>query len=111
VDGTTYYAVYTTPQGCPGAPFPVTVAVTLANGDFEFAGFSLYPNPVTDVISVRNATVIDQVSVSNMLGQMLMTRTVGTTEGTINVSALPAGTYLVKVLVNGAAKTYKVIKS
>ncbi len=63
----------------------------------------VYPNPATDVINVLNAT---KVEIVNLTGNV-----VATANGSqINVSALPAGLYLVKANVNGKVVVKTVIK-
>lgn len=57
--------------------------------------FAVYPNPVIDVLSVE-APVATDVFILDMMGRVLATTT--TTSGTsrVDVSHLPAGTYLVR---------------
>ena len=77
-----------------------------------FAGgsFSYYPNPVKNVLNVSAANEISSASVYNMLGQRVLTAQLGTTIGSVDMSALPKGAYLVKLSSGKAEKTIKVIK-
>lgn len=109
-NGTTYYAVHITAQGCVSAPFAVTVSVTLANDSFDAENFSLYPNPVSGLLHINHPTAIDSVSIFNTLGQQLMSATINSKEANLDVSGLTNGTYYVRVTVNGLDKTATVIK-
>jgi hypothetical protein len=68
-----------------------------------------YPNPVKDTLTIETAQnlAIDAIEVYNPLGVL-----VGTAHnaGTINLSALPAGIYLVKVTAAKNINTIKIVK-
>lgn len=51
---------------------------------------SVFPNPVTDILSVRSAETLQMVRIYNLNGQCLLQ----TAEKEINVSMLPVGLYL-----------------
>ena len=110
LDGTTYYAVNFSAQGCPSAPFAVTVSTFLGNHGFNSAQFGLYPNPTFDVINVKYASAINNVSIIDVLGQQLLTKNINGNQGQIDLSHLNAGTYFVKVTSGDATQTFKVIK-
>ncbi|MCD6011301.1 MAG: cell surface receptor domain protein [Flavipsychrobacter sp.] len=64
----------------------------------------VYPNPASDVVNVEiNASVIGnvQVEVLNLLGQRLSIQDDVNRKASINVSALPAGVYLIDCYMNG----------
>lgn len=108
-NGTTYYAVNTA-QECVSDPFPVLVTVTLGTAGFDLAHFTLYPNPASDVITIRYPKGIDNVMVTNVLGQQLITQSFKTEEATLDVSNMPCGTYFVKVYSGTLSKTFPFIK-
>jgi len=110
VNGTTYYAVNFSGQGCPSAPFAVTVTTFLSNDSFDVAHFGLYPNPTSDFITVTYANEIDNVTVFNVLGQQVLAKNINANQGNIDLSALTAGTYFIKVTAGSASKTVKVLK-
>ena len=86
------------------------VDVALSNAGFNANSFTFYPNPVKDVLTLSYDTEIQKVSVFNLLGQEVMTKSVNANLGQIDMSALSEGTYLVKVTADNATKTIKVIK-
>lgn len=53
----------------------------------------VFPNPAVDVIKIENAVNGDEFAIINMMGKILLS--VKYAEG-INLSSLPAGTYLIK---------------
>ena len=111
VAGSTYFATQTV-SGCTS---PTRLAV-LANGpclgvaQFDESRFSFYPNPVIDILNFKYSEDISQVKIINILGQELITKQINATEGNIDMSYLPSGTYIVKVKASDAEKTIKVVK-
>ncbi|SHG14223.1 RCC1 domain-containing protein [Chryseobacterium vrystaatense] len=71
----------------------------------------VYPNPVQDYLTVSFDQKILLVTVYNAAGQLVLTKAVNDTKGTIDFSALSSGVYLVKInAANDFVKTVKVIK-
>jgi hypothetical protein len=83
---------------------------SLSTRSFDATGFSAYPNPVKDVLNLSYTKEISSVSVHNLLGQEVMTKSINATQSKIDMSNLSNGTYLVKVTVDGLVKTLKVVK-
>jgi hypothetical protein len=83
----------------------------LGVSDNALAGFSYYPNPATEVLSLKSASNIESVSLFNLLGQQVISTEIGATTSDINLSGLTAGTYIMKVTVDGQTGTYKVLKN
>ena len=83
----------------------------LGNEEFEPAtAMKLYPNPVTNLLNIALENEITSVTVYNMLGQEVISKSVNTNQTTIDVENLQSGTYLVKVVSGGQTKTSKIIK-
>jgi alpha-tubulin suppressor-like RCC1 family protein len=102
-DGTTTDRISLTPIACP--------TNNLGIGDFtETTTLKAYPNPVTDILNISFEQGISFVSIYNLVGQEVFSKSINANETTIDVSNLSAGTYLVKVQVDNEAKTIKVIK-
>ena len=112
VSGTTYFA--TQNNGTCESPTRLAVTATLGaclgTDEFVFKQIKLYPNPVTDLLTISNTDVMSSVMVVDMLGRILSTKNVNDTETKIDLSNYPTGTYLVQVVVDSAVKTFKVIK-
>jgi hypothetical protein len=78
----------------------------LADNDNDLAGFTMYPNPVQDILSIQATETIETISVYNMLGQEV----INTSKTQIDMSALPSGSYIVKVQAGLQTGSYKLIK-
>ena len=83
----------------------------LGISDNTIAGFSYYPNPTSGILNLRSVENIEQVSLYNVLGQVVVDRRINATASQVDISGLSIGTYLMKVTVNGQIGTYKVIKN
>ncbi len=89
--------------------------VVCANGllsvdDFSASKFSVYPNPVTDILNVKSAASVDNITVYDLLGKVVLQENPGKISPAINMSNLASGSYLVKVTIGNASKTVKVLK-
>ncbi len=84
---------------------------TLGVSENALEGFAYYPNPTSDVLSLKSVNSIDSVSIFNILGQKVMDTNIGATTSDINLSGLTAGTYIMKVTIEGQTGTYKVLKN
>jgi hypothetical protein len=78
--------------------------------DYGLTGFTYFPNPVNNTLSLRGVKDIQDVAVYNMLGQEVLRTAPNTVASDIDMSSLQAGTYFVKVTVENTTKTIKVIK-
>ena len=82
---------------------------SLATTTFNAGNFKAYPNPVKDKLNLSSEKNITNVSVFNLLGQEVMTKSAANlTE--IDMSQLHTGTYMVKVTADNQVKTIKVLK-
>ena len=82
----------------------------MGTDDNAIQGFTYYPNPATDVLNLNSIETIDNVVIYNILGQQVLNDDVAATSGTLDVSNLAVGAYIMKVSVNGEIGTYKIIK-
>jgi hypothetical protein len=83
---------------------------TLANEDFVFGNFSYYPNPVKNVLTVTNDSVIEEISITSILGQQILVKKVNSLQAEIDISSLSKGVYFVKTSSEGLEKTVKILK-
>ncbi|MDN3692356.1 T9SS type A sorting domain-containing protein [Chryseobacterium tructae] len=104
-DGTNIPKIIFTPVSCPVSTLAVAEVST------KLDQLKVYPNPVQDILTVSLDQKIFMVTVYNTVGQVILTKAINDTKGTIDLSVLTAGVYLVKVsAANDFAKTVKVIK-
>ena len=83
---------------------------SLATNSFDSANFTYYPNPIKNVLNLSYTQDITSVTVFNLLGQEMLTKTLNTTHGVIDMSSMASGAYFVKVTADNQTKTIKVIK-
>lgn len=86
------------------------VCTTLAVNDLSQSQFSVYPNPVVDILNVKTAKSIQNLTyqVNNLAGQTVQQGKV--TNEKINVNILPKGTYVLTLKGEGMNQSIKFIK-
>jgi len=97
-------------EQCQSDPLIIKVTQVVSRSDFDIYGFSYHPNPVNDALYFTTNTAIENVSVSNMLGQQINAN-LSSDKTILDMSNLPSGNYFVKVTIEGVSKTIKVIKN
>lgn len=109
VNGATYY-VSQTVAGCKSPTLGVTVTLVLSTDEFGASRFVYYPNPVKNVLNLSHDSNISTISIYNLIGQQVLNKTINSNKTALDMSSLPQGTYLVKVNIENATKTIKVVK-
>jgi len=77
----------------------------------QIKGFATYPNPVTNkefTISSRS-TSVKEVAIFNVIGKKVLATNFSGTNTTIDVSAISAGIYILKVMEAGKIATKKLV--
>jgi hypothetical protein len=70
----------------------------------------LFPNPVSDILTIDSASNIASIKAINFLGQVVVIQ--NGVSNKLNVSTLPSGTYVLKIVnENGSVSTKKFIKA
>ena len=72
--------------------------------------FNIYPNPANSVLNIENMTDATEVKIFNVVGSLIKTVEVGSTNATINVADLTKGIYFVSVYNEEGVQTTKFIK-
>ena len=72
----------------------------------------LWPNPAGGILHVEGGrSPMDYITVSDLNGRTLLRRSVGAGSATIDVSRLPAGTYILEAVGKGDVRTEKFVKT
>jgi hypothetical protein len=71
---------------------------------------TLYPNPVKNILNLSSAEIIESIEILNTIGQSILTKQINKPEDSIDVSALPNGTYIVKIKGNSICQSMQFIK-
>lgn len=76
-----------------------TANKTLSNDSFALAGFKMYPNPADELLAIELPANFESVNATiyDMTGKEVLTKSLTALENKIDVSALLAGNYIVKV--------------
>jgi len=114
IAGTTYYIrLWNDGNAAVRTEGDFTILVedaTLSVGNDVFETFKYFPNPVEGVLSLRAQNNIENVAIYNMLGQKVVGATPNALSSDVNMSNLNSGAYFVKVTINGATETVRIIK-
>lgn len=113
--GTTYYINIGQFSGFTDnseGPFQIDVTdATLSNTEFETPNtFKYFPNPVSNVLSLKAQNNIQNISVYNMLGQEVLKSAPKTISEEIDMSSLRTGAYFVRVTINNVTETIRILK-
>jgi YD repeat-containing protein len=75
----------------------------------------IYPNPTKGLLQVELAGLAEDaaasVTVTNLNGQQIISTDAVRSVSTIDLSAYPSGTYVLRLIINGKATEYKIIKN
>lgn len=88
-----------------------TIAVTanfLATTEITKASFSIYPNPVSDMLKVKSDDKIVSINIFDFSGKLVSSKA---NANEINVSQLTKGNYVVQIVTNQKTYTEKFIKN
>jgi hypothetical protein len=111
VNNTTYYASQTINGIESTERLAVTVKLdALATNDFAIKDFTYYPNPVKDIFTISNTSVIEEATLISLKGQTLLTKKINNLHSEIDLSNFSKGVYFLKVKSGGTEKTVKIIK-
>ena len=84
--------------------------IFIGKDDFSVDNFKVFPNPVEVNLSVQSSTPIDVLEIYDVAGKLILKTTPNAISPIIDMSPFNSGVYLVKVSIDGASKTVKIIK-
>ncbi len=85
-------------------------AGSLSTVVFSEDNFNFYPNPVSSILTVNSANVIESIQVYNLLGQEVINQKYNKQDISLDLSSLSSGTYFMKANINESSQTFKIIK-
>lgn len=88
----------------------VTVNNTLSVDELDKYDFSFGPNPTGDFIYLSASESIGNVEIYNLVGQKSFSSDLSDNMGTIDISNLSRGIYIMNVAIDEKIGTYKIIK-
>ena len=79
--------------GDAGTLYKATLTANSVNEVTQTIFVDVWPNPAKDILKVRSESVIQQIIVRNVAGQIVAVQTPQRLEATMDVKSLPAGLY------------------
>jgi hypothetical protein len=112
VAGTTYYllAAKIGPFATGYADVSVNLSGILGVTDKTMAGFSYYPNPVSGEINLSARTILNEVTIFNVLGQKVVSEKPNSAQKVMDLSFLQTGLYVMHISSEGNSAIYKIVK-
>ncbi len=86
----------------------VVIMSTVGVSDSYSKMFGVYPNPVGDVIYIRNSENIQKLEIANILGQNI--KVINMVNNSHSVSDLESGIYFLRMHVDGEIITQRIVK-
>ncbi len=85
---------------------PATASVT----DGNIKGFKFYPNPSSNIINLKAINNINTVDIYSVTGQKNISKKFSTNQGSLDISSLNSGFYIMKVATSSEIASYQIIK-
>jgi hypothetical protein len=107
------YYIYVDGHNTNSGDFILDIIVDSALSTIDLenqAAFTYYPNPVKNTLTLNAQNTIENVTMYNMLGQVVLKATPNTISSDLDTSSLQTGTYFVQVTIANVTKTVRVIK-
>ncbi len=90
----------------------VIIAQQLATQDFTKNDLKVYPNPVHDVLQVSAHEPVVEMSLYNLLGQLVLQQTgFDAKQAELPTLNLPAGKYILKVATKNGVQSKGILKN
>ena len=78
--------------------------------DYAEIDFTYNPNPVNDQLAIKAQRKVDNITIFNMLGQVVLRQLPNSLECVVNMAEMQAGAYFVRVSMGNTIETVRVIK-
>jgi hypothetical protein len=110
----TFTVVGSTDYACNIHPMmmgTITTQSVLAVGHITAVDFEYFPNPATDMVTIKGKNTIDRVVLYDITGRQLMDASSATNTVKVYLNNYNAGIYLVKVFSGKQSKNITIIKN
>ena len=88
----------------------VQFGAALGVNTFNTPKVRIYPNPTSGILTIEANSVIESITVYNVLGQEMLSQKGNSASETLNISNFKSGVYLVKTTSNGKTATSRIVK-
>lgn len=106
IDGTTYYVIQTI-SGCMSEALGITVQIVMSTNHFDKNSIKVYPNPVSDILTVQTHEMISEVNLFNLVGQKI---DISWQNNQIDMTSLAKGNYILIINIDGISRNIKITK-
>jgi hypothetical protein len=83
---------------------------SLGLDDPAMSEFTYFPNPVNDQLTINSQRDVKDITVYNMLGQVVVRQTPNMRNCTVDMSSMQTGAYFVQVSIGNTVETVRVLK-
>lgn len=109
VGGETYYIQISGFENAEG-DFCLEIEGEMSIDSHEFDNFNFYPNPVENSLVINSLSNVENIEITNLLGQKVIQAQPNSFNFELPVDHLESGVYFMTVQINKATKVYKLIK-
>ena len=82
----------------------------LAIDGFDNDNIRFYANPTSSLVNISYSNALNKVTITNLLGQVLQENKSNELQVTVDLSAYPSATYIIRVDADAKSKIIKVVK-
>ena len=79
--------------------------------DLENNLFTYFPNPVDDQLIINAQKNVDEITIYNMLGQVVLSQQPNSLESLVDMAQMQTGAYFVQVSIDNSIETVRVLKN
>ena len=83
--------------------------IMISNGWIILNSVLIYPNPANNILNVSSSEIIDKVEVLDVVGRVIISKTLNSSTYILDISELNNNVYFVNYSINGVISTKKVI--
>ena len=78
--------------------------------DDEMSQFTYYPNPVNDQLTIRAQSNVKDITIFNMLGQVVLRQSPNTKDCLVDMAVMQSGAYFVQISIGNKVEMVRVLK-
>ena len=78
--------------------------------DLGMSQFTYYPNPVNDQLTIRAQSNVKDITVFNMLGQVVSSQSPNVKDCLVDMAEMQSGAYFVQISIGSTVKMVRVLK-
>ena len=109
IDGE-YEVIHTASNACGEETETLVINVQSSVDGLEIDGFTIYPNPITDILYIETELINSTINIIDMSGRVIYSTIIETGKSEIDFSSWAAGTYFFQLVSQEELNTIKMIK-